>query len=205
MLVTILNTLDIWPTLRPSLDNVGGCSLGPMNAQPLIVESVEISGFRLREGGFWLGLLLLVLLVTASVAETQGDHPIAIDGVSLGHQRAAVESRLGPAKGQRQVSDGQDKGATWVRYAACETTVTFSPQGECVRVKGSRLTLGQKRGPGLGDTRGDVVKALGEPIKAGTFKGREVLEFETADRTALTLVLEDGLLVQLSAARAQRG
>lgn len=153
---------------------------------------------RVREGGFWLCLILLtVLLITGGIAETRGVS-VAIDGVSLGCQRELVTRRLGQEVKRGSLSQNR---LAWYQYCVDgeKTTVSFSAQDHCVRVRGNSLRVDDRQ-VGVGDSRAEVLEVLGHPARAAKRKNREVLEFDPAEGTTLHLVVEDGVLVQLSAA-----
>lgn len=178
-----------------------------MKAPTLTLGTLEVSSVRVREGGICLGLFLLTLLITSSVADTQRGGTVAIDGVALGARELQVESLLGRSVARGKLADSEGPGVVWQQFCSRtsgETTVTFAADGSCVRVKGNSLSLGQKTRLQLGTSKSRVLSVLGKPLKAQSRNGREVLEFETAGHSAVFMVVEDGALVQISAAVGQR-
>jgi hypothetical protein len=171
--------------------------------EQFVMTSSDTATVRLREGGFWLALFMLAILVTASAAEVAAPK-IAVDGVSLGSSRAEVETLLGVPHAQGDLDP--QAGRSWCQFARrgqSGTTVTFNRNDSCVHVRGHRLSLGTGQRLALGATRADALDLLGAPVTDGTRKGREVMEFESTGQTEICLVLEEGLVVGISAGRGE--
>lgn len=152
----------------------------------------------LSESRNWLCLTMVALLVTAGLAQGRGP-VMVIDGVALGQSREQALTTLGS-----EVASGilAEEGLVWYQYGSesALTTVSFSAQDRCLRVKGSSLVLDGAT-LSLGDSTSKVIRVLGQPKKiASSRDGRQVLEFEPESQATLYLVLEENGIVQISAA-----